>query len=166
MAGGDLTARIESKAKDELGALTRDFNDMTERLVEQREQLVRAEKDAAWREMARQIAHDIKNPLTPIKLSVDLLRRSHAESHDQFDSIFERTMGMMDRQVNNLREISRDFYEFTGGRRPAPERFDAHELVDEVLDLHVAWAEEAHVQLERSGARKVILEPPRFATPA
>ena len=151
VAGGDLTARIDSKAKDELGALTRDFNDMTERLVEQREQLVRAEKDAAWREMARQIAHDIKNPLTPIKLSVDLLKRSHAEGHDQFDSIFERTMGMMDRQVSNLREISRDFYEFTGGRRPDPERFDALDLVDEVLALHAAWADEAGVALTRAG---------------
>lgn len=152
VAGGDLAARLEPTTKDELGALTRDFNDMTVRLVEQREQLVRAEKDAAWREMARQIAHDIKNPLTPIKLSVDLLKRSHAEGHEQFDSIFERTMGMMDRQVANLREISQDFYEFTGGRRPEPARFEALDLVDEVLALHAAWAEEAGVTLGREGA--------------
>ncbi|MDF1798802.1 MAG: sensor histidine kinase [Planctomycetota bacterium] len=151
VAGGDLAARLEPTTKDELGALTRDFNAMTERIAEQREQLIKAEKDAAWREMARQIAHDIKNPLTPIKISVDLLRTSHAEASPQFDRIFERTMEMMDRQVSNLREISRDFYEFTGGRRPEPEHFDVHELVDEVLDLHAAWAEEAGVDLQKSG---------------
>lgn len=151
VAGGDLAARLEPTTKDELGALTRDFNAMTERLAEQRERIVKAEKDAAWREMARQIAHDIKNPLTPIKISVDLLRTSHSEASPQFDRIFERTMEMMDRQVSNLREISRDFYEFTGGRRPEPEHFDVHELVDEVLALHAAWAEEAGVDLGSSG---------------
>src|SRR5262249_40582370 len=66
VAGGDLDARIEIHSRDELGALAEDFNRMTAELKEQRARIVKAEKDAAWREMARQIAHDIKNPLTPM----------------------------------------------------------------------------------------------------
>ena len=78
----------------------------------------------------RQIAHDIKNPLTPIKISVDLLRRARAESPERFAEMFEPTMELMERQIQNLRGISQDFYEFTGGRKSEPEVFDVAELIE------------------------------------
>lgn len=158
VADGDFGARLEPTTNDELGELTRDFNAMTEHLGEQREQLVKAEKDAAWREMARQIAHDIKNPLTPIKLSVDLLRRSHAEDKERFEELFGTTMDLMDRQIVNLRAISQEFYEFTGGRKSAPERFDAAELAEEVVALHAAWAEERHITLTFQGSGALFVD--------
>ena len=158
VAEGDLGARLESTTNDELGELTRDFNAMTEHLAEQREQLVKAEKDAAWREMARQIAHDIKNPLTPIKLSVDLLRRSHAEDKERFELLFGTTMDLMERQIVNLQAISQEFYEFTGGRKSSPERFDAAELAEEVVALHAAWAEARGVTLTTEGAGALFVD--------
>lgn len=151
VAGGDLEARLEPETRDELGELTRDFNAMTTRLAEQREQLVKAEKDAAWREMSKQIAHDIKNPLTPIKISIDLLRRAHAEDPERFELLFAKTMDLIDRQVTNLRAISQDFLDFTGGRKASPERFDARELAQEVVELHAAWAEEHDVTMSLEG---------------
>jgi nitrogen fixation/metabolism regulation signal transduction histidine kinase len=120
---------------------------MTHDLAENRAALIKAEKDAAWREMARQIAHDIKNPLTPMKLSLDLLRRARAEQRDDFETILERTMGLMERQVQNLREIATDFYEFTGGRKPRPEQIAVDAIVGEVVELHRAWAESRGIEV-------------------
>ncbi|MFT7664996.1 MAG: signal transduction histidine kinase, partial [Planctomycetota bacterium] len=147
VADGDLDARIQIDSADELGDLADAFNRMTHDLSENRTALVKAEKDAAWREMARQIAHDIKNPLTPIKLSLDLLRRAKADQRGDFESILERTMGLMERQVQNLREIATDFYEFTGGRKPRPEVLSVPALVNEVTLLHQAWAESRGIEL-------------------
>jgi signal transduction histidine kinase len=151
VAEGDLDARIQIRSRDELGALAEDFNRMTAELKAQRARIVKAEKDAAWREMARQIAHDIKNPLTPITLSLDLLERARRERSSGSEEILERTMGMMRRQVENLRQIANDFYEFTGGRKAKPEAVELGLLLDEVLHLHDAWAVERKVAVHRDG---------------
>jgi len=151
VASGDLDARIEIRSKDELGELGEAFNRMTAEIKEQREQLVKAEKDAAWREMARQVAHDIKNPLTPIKLSVDLLKRAKDEHSPEFESIFERTMETIARQVDHLRDIASDFNALTGVHKPKLERVDVGALLDEVLVLNAAWASERGIEVSRGG---------------
>jgi signal transduction histidine kinase len=145
VAGGHHDARIEVRTHDELGVLAADFNRMTAELKAQRERIVKAEKDAAWREMARQIAHDIKNPLTPITLSLDLLERARREHASGSEQILERTMGLMRRQVEHLRQIAGEFYEFTGGRKSRPAAIEVNRLVEEVLHLHDAWAVERGV---------------------
>lgn len=155
VAAGDLDARIEIRTGDELQKLGEDFNRMSAELKANREQLVRAEKDAAWREMARQVAHDIKNPLTPIKLSADLLKRAREESSPQFDEIFDRTLATISRQVEHLREIASDFHALTGAMRHRPESFDLERAVREVLEFNAAWAEASGiaVKLEGRGGR-------------
>jgi len=160
VASGDLDARIEVRSKDELGQLAEAFNRMTAEIKDQREQLVRAEKDAAWREMARQIAHDIKNPLTPIKLSADLLRRAKDENSPEFDRIFDRTIETLQRQVEHLREISSDFHALTGSHNPQRVPVDVGAMLDEVLALDAAWAEAQHVTVTRSGAGGTVLADP------
>ena len=157
VAEGDLAARVSIRSEDELGALAEDFNNMTRRLAEQQAELVRAEKDAAWREMARQVAHDLKNPLTPIRLSVDLLERARRERPDDSEEILERTLELIKRQVANLQEIARDFYEFTGGHKLRLETVDCGALVDEVLHLHDAWAVELGVEVRRGGRGGTVL---------
>ena len=151
VARGELDAQVRIASKDELGELADDFNTMTRELASQREALVRAEKDAAWREMARQIAHDIKNPLTPISLSLDLLERARREKAPGSEEILERTIDLIRRQVDHLRAIAADFYEFTGGRKPRPEPFELTAMLDEVLHLHDAWAVELGVSMQREG---------------
>ena len=149
VAEGDLSAQARIESHDELGALAQDFNAMTRELREQRERIIAAEKDAAWREMARQIAHDIKNPLTPIQLSLDLLRRARAENAERSEEILERTLELIDRQVGSLKRIAAEFYEFTGGRKSNPESIDIEELIDQVLHLHDAWAVKLEVEVQR-----------------
>jgi len=151
VAEGELDVQVTIRSKDELGALAEDFNRMTRRLREQREHLVRAEKDAAWREMARQIAHDLKNPLTPIRLSIDLLERARLERPEDSDEILVRTLSLIRRQVVHLQEIAGDFYEFTGGHKLKLQQVDIGELVDEVLHLHDAWAVDLGVEVHRAG---------------
>lgn len=151
VAAGDLEARIEIDSEDEVGRLARAFNQMTSELTSQRKALIKAEKDAAWREMARQVAHDLKNPLTPIQLSLDLYERARNEGSPQEAEILERTMELMRRQVRALKEIATDFYEFTGGAQPRPERFRLEDLMTEAFDLHRAWAEEQGVELRQEG---------------
>ena len=113
-----------SRSKDELGDLASSFNHMTRELAESRRRLVRAEKDAAWKEMARQVAHEIKNPLTPINLSVDLLKRPRDEKSPQFDAIFDRTVDLVQRQVEGMRRIASDFSAFAGTHKSDPSTFD------------------------------------------
>ncbi|HTF90670.1 MAG TPA: sensor histidine kinase [Planctomycetota bacterium] len=152
VAAGDLDARVAVAGSDELAELGKAFNEMTSEIKEKRAELVKAEKDAAWREMARQVAHDIKNPLTPIQLSVDLLRRARREKSPQFDSIFERTTDTIARQVEHLREIANDFHALTGAlKQQNPRDFDAGALVDDLMSLNAAWARESSVRLTRKG---------------
>ena len=162
VAAGDLDARVAVRGSDEMAELGNAFNEMTSEIKEKRAELVKAEKDAAWREMARQVAHDIKNPLTPIQLSVDLLRRAKHEHSPQFDSIFERTTDTIARQVEHLREIANDFHALTGAlKQQNPRDFDAGALVDDLLMLNAAWARETSVHFTRlgGGARVHVDEP-------
>ncbi len=151
VAAGDLETRIPVRSEDEVGQLARAFNEMTSELAASREQTVRAEKEAAWREMARQVAHEIKNPLTPISLSVNLLLRARRENSPEFDSILERTVELVQRQVDSMREIAQDFAAFAGARLQTLQDVDIGGLVDELLALEGAWAAELGVELVRTG---------------
>lgn len=163
VASGDLETRIEVHSGDELGDLARAFNLMTEELSQNRTRLVQAEKESAWREMARQVAHEIKNPLTPISLSVNLLRRARDEDSPEFDAILDRTVELIQRQVENLRQIAQDFYAFAGDRRLEPRPTDLRSLVEEIMDLNAAWAQELGVTVRVEGsAPELSLDPTEF----
>jgi len=155
IAGGDLDTQIAVNRHDEIGDLGEAFNRMTTELKQNREQLVKAEKDAAWREMARQVAHEIKNPLTPISLSASLLKRAHDEESPEFEGILTRTIEMIQRQVVNMREIARDFYAFAGEHREMSD-FDICPIIDDVLELNAAWAAEIGVEMHRQGTSGIV----------
>lgn len=160
VAAGDLEARLVVDRKDELGDLAEAFNRMTGELAENRARLVQAEKESAWSEMARQVAHEIKNPLTPISLSVNLLRRARAEGSPEAEAILERTLDLVDRQVENLRQIAQGFQAFAGKRRLEPVETELRGLVDEVLELEQAWAEELGVRVTvEGGPVRAVLDP-------
>jgi signal transduction histidine kinase len=151
IAAGDFAARLDLRSRDELGELARAFDRMAQELGESRSKLIKAEKDAAWREMARQVAHEIKNPLTPISLSATLLERAKSEKSPEFDAIFKSTMAMIQRQVEAMRQIASDFSAFAGARKPEPERVELRPLLDEVLELNAAWARELKVEVQIAG---------------
>ncbi|MEZ5974349.1 MAG: ATP-binding protein [Planctomycetota bacterium] len=154
VAEGDLDARVPVRGKDEVAQLSESFNAMAHDLAENRDRLIRAEKESAWREMALQVAHEIKNPLTPIRLSTGLLRRAWNERRDEFEPLLNHTLDMIDRQVDSMREVTQDFSAFAGGAKRT-ESVAAGPLLAEALENAGVWADENGVQLHTSGLELV-----------
>ena len=80
VADGNWSARVDVRGRDEIGQLAKSFNKMTEQLVEQRDKLVQVERVAAWRELARRLAHELKNPLFPLQTTVENLATRASKS--------------------------------------------------------------------------------------
>jgi len=97
---------------DEIGALVKEYNFMIVKLEENAKQLRNAERDYAWREMAKQIAHEIKNPLTPMKLGIQQLSRSYAENDPKFEERFHKISNSFIVQINSLSKIATEFSNF------------------------------------------------------
>jgi two-component system, NtrC family, nitrogen regulation sensor histidine kinase NtrY len=138
VAAGDLEARVEERAGGEVGELVRAFNRMTHDLAVGRARLAQAERIAAWREVARRLAHEIKNPLTPIAMSVETLRDAHAKGRADFGEIFDEGTQAIGEEVRRLKRIVDEFSRFA--RLPAPECAPVapEELVASVLALFPA----------------------------
>jgi signal transduction histidine kinase len=120
VAAGDLGARVDVRASGEVGDLVRAFNAMTADLAHSRARLAQAERIAAWREVARRLAHEIKNPLTPIAMSVETLRDALERRRPDFPEIFEEGTRAISDEVRRLKKIVDEFSRFA--RLPAPER--------------------------------------------
>jgi two-component system nitrogen regulation sensor histidine kinase NtrY len=138
VAAGRWDARVEISSHDEVGELARSFNQMTGQLVEQRERLVQAERVAAWRELARRLAHELKNPLFPLQITVENMQRARQASPEQFDEVFRESTGTLLAELDNLKTILNRFGDFA--KMPAPERnpLDLNELVRGVVKLFEA----------------------------
>jgi len=119
VAAGDLEARVLTTARDELRELVESFNQMARDLETQRTDLERSNRLAAWADMARQVAHEVKNPLTPIQLSAEHLRRVFRDGGPEFDTTLEACTGNILKQVETLRRIVTEFSAFA--RPPARE---------------------------------------------
>ena len=135
VAAGDLEARVGVAATGEVGELVRAFDAMTAELARSRSRLAHAERIAAWREVARRLAHEIKNPLTPIAMSVETLREAHERRREDFGEIFDEGTRAIGEEVRRLKRIVDEFSRFA--RLPAPERTAAapEDLVSAVLAL-------------------------------
>jgi signal transduction histidine kinase len=121
IAAGRLDVRITADTADELRRLVDDFNSMTETLVAQRAALARTNQLKAWNEMARQVAHEIKNPLTPIQLATEHLQRVHDDRGQPLGSVFAQCVSTILGQVRLLRQIASEFSNFAGEPQSRPE---------------------------------------------
>ena len=129
IARGDFDAQIAVKSADELRRLVDAFNSMAAELKAQRAQLERTHRLEAWAEMARQVAHEIKNPLTPIQLSAEHLRRVHADRGEPLGDVVESCVNSILGQVRLLRRISAEFSSFASSPTARPAPVDVPELV-------------------------------------
>ncbi len=134
IARGDFDAQIAVKSADELQRLVDAFNSMAAELKAQRAQLERTHRLEAWAEMARQVAHEIKNPLTPIQLSAEHLRRVHADRGEPLGDVVESCVTSILGQVRLLRRISAEFSSFASSPTAKPAPVDVPELVASVID--------------------------------
>jgi nitrogen fixation/metabolism regulation signal transduction histidine kinase len=132
IGSGNWEVRVQATSSDEIGRLARAFNQMTEELGAQQERLVQSERVAAWRELARRLAHELKNPLFPLQITVENLLRAREAGPEQFEEVFRESTSTLLAEIANLKTIIGRFSDFS--KMPAPE-FQAVDLDDMVLSV-------------------------------
>jgi two-component system, NtrC family, nitrogen regulation sensor histidine kinase NtrY len=127
---------IEWKKNDEIGGLIREYNKMVTKLVESASALAKSEREGAWREMARQVAHEIKNPLTPMKLSIQYLQKANNSEAPNVKELTASVAKTLVEQIDHLSKIASDFSQFAHIGNPSNEVFDLHEMLSSLTSLY------------------------------
>lgn len=128
------------KISDEIGMLVEQYNTMIDYLEESYRQLARSEREGAWREMARQVAHEIKNPLTPMRLKIQMLQRSMKhEDRTRLQPKVEETLSLLLEQIDLLTKIASEFSDFAKIGEGHPTRIDLVPLLCNVAKLYSGY---------------------------
>ena len=129
---------IEWKRDDELGTLVVEYNKMVSKLDESALALIKTEREGAWREMARQVAHEIKNPLTPMKLSMQFLQKSIESNAPNVRELTASTARTLVEQIDHLSQIAGEFSQFANIENSKKELFDINDALITVLNLYAS----------------------------
>ena len=132
---GKKSEPINYQAEDEIGALVKEYNHKVKELAESAELLARSERESAWREMAKQVAHEIKNPLTPMKLNIQYLQRAKEDGNENYDDFFERVTKNLIEQIDTLSGIATEFSNFAQIPEARNEVFNLVEVLRNVCSL-------------------------------
>ncbi|MBZ5567022.1 MAG: HAMP domain-containing protein [Acidobacteriia bacterium] len=136
VAAGHWETQVEVASHDEIGQLAESFNSMTHQLVEQHDRAMQAERVAAWRELARRLAHELKNPLFPLQITVENLLRSRNST--EFDEVFRESTATLLAELGNLKAIVGRFSDFSKMPQPQLQPVNLNEIIRQVLKLHEA----------------------------
>jgi nitrogen fixation/metabolism regulation signal transduction histidine kinase len=147
VAAGDLSVRVEPGPGDEVGALVESFNGMVAELAMSRTRIEYLQKISAWQEMARRLAHEIKNPLTPIHLAAQQLREKYAGEDPQFARLLDQSTEIIEEEVATLRRLTSDFSSFARLPQVKPELVDLGEFLDDCNASLVHIGEQGDVTL-------------------
>lgn len=158
VAAGDWETRVHVGGRDEVSVLAESFNHMTEQLTSQRERLIQTERVAAWRELARRLAHELKNPLFPLQLTVENLVRARALSAEEFDEVFRESTATLGMEIANLKKIIGRFSDFSKMPKPELERIDAKDVIERLRALYdgPAQQKEGKIHLETHVAQEIM----------
>ncbi|MCF8380438.1 MAG: GHKL domain-containing protein [Bacteroidales bacterium] len=126
---------IHYKANDEIGKLVKEYNLMVNKLQHSVELLAISERESAWREMAKQIAHEIKNPLTPMKLNIQQLQRTIDENPDKIKEQIDRVSSTLIEQIDNLSTIATEFSSFAKMPKANSEVLDLEKKLKKSIEL-------------------------------
>jgi len=147
---------LEVRGAGEIAELTRAFDKMLLDLEATRQRLAGASRVAAWREVARRVAHEIKNPLAPIRAAVETLRRLRARADPEFDAYFDEATRTVLDEVHRISNIVTEFTRFARLPPPRPQRVDVAELAHQVVRLHEANKGSAQLRVQVQGTPPVI----------
>lgn len=156
VAAGDLDVKIHARADGEIGELIQSFEAMTRELKSSRQNLIQYERELAWKEMAKQVAHEIKNPLTPMKLALQHLQQTYRDKVENFSEVFEEVSQMVIRQVDALSRIASEFSHFARMPKAHLEPCDVNEILSDAIRLF----EHEQIEIERNLERPL---PPVYA---
>ena len=132
---GKQNEQISYNKEDEIGSLVKDYNRKLEELEFTAQQLAKSERETAWREMAKQVAHEIKNPLTPMKLSVQQLLRTYNPDDPKSGEKLKKVAGSIIEQIDALTKIANEFSTFAKMPNPSEQELDIVGLIEGVKDL-------------------------------
>ncbi|MFT3902034.1 MAG: ATP-binding protein [Niabella sp.] len=124
---------------DEIGKLVTEYNKMVEKLAESADMMARSEREEAWREMARQVAHEIKNPLTPMKLSLQYLQKAINEDNPHVQRLAANVANNLVEQIDHLSKIAADFSQFANINQADKQIFDLHEVLHSLHDIYSSY---------------------------
>jgi len=147
---GKRNEKISWKHPDEIGRLVEEYNRLIDELAFSADQLAKSERESAWREMARQVAHEIKNPLTPMKLSVQHLRKAWDDRSEDFNMRLARFTTIMTEQIDSLSAIATEFSDFAKMPMPVEEELDLAEIVTSVISMY-SGLENISIEFEPNG---------------
>ena len=133
---GKTNKKIEWEREDEIGQLISEYNRMIDELSVSAELLARSERESAWREMAKQVAHEIKNPLTPMRLNVQYLQRAWKDRTEDWEERLDRFTKTMVEQIDSLAVIAAEFSDFAKMPVTKNEEIDLRKFIPEVVDLY------------------------------
>jgi signal transduction histidine kinase len=133
---GKTNEVIAWSRNDEIGGLVKEYNKMVKKLEESAVALAKSEREGAWREMARQVAHEIKNPLTPMKLSIQYLQKAIDNNSPNVKEMAASVARTLVEQIDHLSKIASDFAQFANIGNPKKEVFDLHEMLYSLVSLY------------------------------
>jgi len=133
---GKVNEAIAWTGNDEIGVLVNEYNKMVKKLEESAKALARIEREGAWREMARQVAHEIKNPLTPMKLSIQYLQRAITNGAANVQELSQRVASTLIEQIDQLSKIAGDFSQFANINQVTLDKFDISEVIGSLISLY------------------------------
>ena len=151
---GKKNEQINYQAEDEIGALVKEYNHKVNELVESAELLARSERESAWREMAKQIAHEIKNPLTPMKLNIQYLQRAKEENKEQYNDFFDRVTKNLIEQIDTLSGIATEFSNFAQIPKAKNEVFNLIEVLQNICSLFEP-SQNLHFSFDLNGLKEL-----------
>jgi Signal transduction histidine kinase involved in nitrogen fixation and metabolism regulation len=157
---GQTNEEIIWNRDDEIGVLVKEYNKMVKKLEESAFALAKSEREGAWREMARQVAHEIKNPLTPMKLSIQYLQKAVDNKQDNIKELTSNVAGTLVEQIDHLSKIAADFAQFANIGNTKMEKIDLNDVINSLKDLYksnpeinISWQpanEKAYVNADRT----------------
>lgn len=130
---GNLDVQVEHRGQDELKSLVDGFNTMVENLKAHEKELAELSQKVAWTEMARKVAHEIKNPLTPIQLSAEHTLKVYQDKHPEFDRVLKESISYIISEVENLKRIAQEFMTIARESGAVKEIFDLKQVLRELL---------------------------------
>ncbi|HUM46504.1 MAG TPA: histidine kinase dimerization/phospho-acceptor domain-containing protein, partial [Chitinophagales bacterium] len=146
---------IEWHANDEIGNLVNEYNKMIGQLEQSAEKLAESERDLAWREMAKQVAHEIKNPLTPMKLGIQHLQRAYEQNAPNLPELTAKVSRTLIEQIDNLSHIANEFSNYAKMPRPVFENIDVNDVVQTACNL-IREGEGAEIHLHDHAERSTV----------
>ena len=135
---GKTNEEIIWKKDDEIGELVKQYNKMVHQLEKSADALAKSEREGAWREMARQVAHEIKNPLTPMKLSIQYLQKAINSNHTDVKELTANVANTLIEQIDHLSKIAADFSQFANIGNKRIELVDLHQVIGSLAELYKA----------------------------